>query len=97
MTDVLVAGVDVGASSFCMATVNKSGLQIVLNKESARETPSCVSFGPQSRLCGTEAAGHASTNLANTISEVVQLLGRSMDDPALTRWLKTMPFKVGCW
>lgn len=94
MADVLLAGVEIGTSSLCIATVSKSGLQIVLNKESARETPCVVSYSHNRRYCGTEAYGHASTNLKNTIFEVPKLLGRSVDDPQLQRWLKTVPVEV---
>lgn len=94
MTDVLVAGVEIGSSSLSIATVNKHGLQIVLNKESGRETPCVVSFGRDRRYCGTEASAHASTNLTNTVAEVTKLLGRSVDDPQLQQWLKTRSFEV---
>lgn len=40
-----VAGFDVGNDTSCVALARKRGIDVVMNKESKRETPAVVNFG----------------------------------------------------
>ena len=57
-----VAGIDVGNASSCIALARKGGVDVLLNKESARETPAVVTFNEKTRFIGTAAAGGLASN-----------------------------------
>lgn len=52
-----VVGFDVGNDSSCVALARKRGIDVLLNKESKRETPAMVSFGDKMRFLGVDAYG----------------------------------------
>lgn len=89
-----VAGIDVGDATSCIALARKGGVDVLLNKESKRETPSVVTFTQKQRQMGTDAVGSMSTNPRNTISQVKRLLGKRFNDPAVQSDLQSFPFKV---
>eukprot|EP00887_Chlorella_sp_A99_P002220 scaffold21.g2220.t1 len=88
------AGIDVGSSTSCIALARKGGVDVLLNKESKRETPSIVTFGPKRRQLGTDAVGALSTNPRNTISCVKRLIGKQFNDPMVQEDIKYFPFHV---
>lgn len=51
----LVIGIDFGSESFKIALVKPGSIDIVLNEESSRKTPSMVAFSPHGRLFGEQA------------------------------------------
>ena len=89
-----VAGIDVGNAASCIALARKGGVDVLLNKESARETPAVVTFGEKTRLIGTAAAGGLATNPKNTISEIKRLMGKQFDDPIVQADLPHYPFSI---
>jgi heat shock 70kDa protein 4 len=89
-----VAGIDVGDQASCIAVARKRGVDVLLNKESKRETPTLVSFGPATRALGTDAVGALTVNPRNTVSGIKRLLGKRFDDPALQADAARLPYKV---
>jgi heat shock 70kDa protein 4 len=89
-----VVGFDVGNDTSCVALARKKGIDVIMNKESTRETPSVVSFGDKMRFSGTDGAAKISMNPTNTVRDLKRLLGKKFDDPAVQADIKKMPFKV---
>ncbi|KAI7836745.1 hypothetical protein COHA_009383 [Chlorella ohadii] len=89
-----VAGIDVGDSTSCIALARKGGVDVLLNKESKRETPSVISFTSKMRLMGTDAVGSMSTNPRNTVSQLKRLIGKKFNDPHVQKDLEYFPFEV---
>lgn len=89
-----VAGIDVGDACSCIAVARKRGVDVLLNKESKRETPTLVAFGPKTRALGTDAVGSLTVNPKNTVSGLKRLLGARWGSPALEAELARLPFEV---
>jgi heat shock 70kDa protein 4 len=71
-----------------------AGVDVLLNKESNRETPSVVTFTSKQRQMGTDASASLSTNPRNTIILLKRLLGKKFSDPSVQADLQYLPFKV---
>lgn len=69
-----VIGVDVGAANTVVAYIAK-GVDIVLDQSSKRQTPSCVVFGNENRLLGTEGDSVIKSNLKNSATNFRSLIG----------------------
>lgn len=65
-----VAGIDLGNDTSCVALARKRGIDVILNKESKRETPAVASFGTKQRFLGSDGLGAMATNMKNTIYQV---------------------------
>ncbi|KAG6390733.1 hypothetical protein SASPL_148478 [Salvia splendens] len=89
-----VVGFDFGNESSVVAVARQRGIDVVLNDESKRETPSLVCFGDKQRFLGTAGAASSLMNPKNTISQIKRLIGRQFSDPELQRDLKSLPFSV---
>ena len=89
-----VVGFDVGDFKSCTALARRNGVDVLLNKESKRETPAVVSFGSKQRAIGTDGSSAQSMNPKNTVFGLKQLLGKKFSDPAVQREIPYLPFKV---
>ncbi|KAK8546876.1 hypothetical protein V6N13_093915 [Hibiscus sabdariffa] len=89
-----VVGFDFGNESSIVAVARQRGIDVVLNDESNRETPSIVCFGEKQRFIGTAGAASSTMNPKNSISQIKRLIGRQFSDPELQRDLKSLPFNV---
>lgn len=89
-----VAGFDIGSQTSTVAVARKRGIDVLLNKESNRETPSIVSFTTKDRQLGTDAVGSLTVNPKNTISQVKRLIGKHFKSAAVQRDIARFPFKV---
>lgn len=89
-----VAGIDIGDQASCVAVARKRGVDVLLNKESKRETPTCVSFGSKARQLGTDAIGSLSVNPRNTVYGLKRLLGKNFRDPEVQADITRCPFTV---
>ncbi|KAJ6805199.1 heat shock 70 kDa protein 16-like [Iris pallida] len=69
-----VVGFDIGNDTSVVAAVKHRGIDVLLNHESNRETPSAVSFSPKQRLFGSPAASAAVSNPRSTVSSSLKLL-----------------------
>ena len=57
-----VIGLDFGNESSIVGIARKKGIDVLLNDESKRETPSMVGFGQKQRSLGTAASAGKSLN-----------------------------------
>ncbi|CAN8305133.1 unnamed protein product [Cochlearia groenlandica] len=89
-----VVGLDFGNENSLVAVARQRGIDVVLNDESKRETPSIVCFGDKQRFIGTAGAASTMMNPKNSISQIKRLLGRQFSDPELQRDVKSLPFAV---
>ena len=89
-----VIGIDLGTTNSCIAIMDGSKPRVIENAEGARTTPSIVAFTDDERLVGQPAKRQAVTNPENTIFAVKRLIGRNVDDKALAKDKKNMPFEV---
>lgn len=89
-----VVGFDVGNSASCVAVARKRGIDVLMNKESKRETPNVVHFGEKMRALGTVAAGKLSMYPKTTVTQIKRLLGKRFDDPSVQADVARFPFSV---
>lgn len=78
----------------CIALARKRGVDVLLNKESKRETPTVASFSPKQRFLGTDGAGAMSSNIKNTVTNLKRLLGKKFAEPCVQTDIARLPFKV---
>lgn len=89
-----VAGFDVGDQCTCIAVARKRGIDVLMNKESKRESPSVIAFNTKQRLLGTAAVGSLSTSPKNTVFQIKRLLGKKFNNPDVQRDISMFPFRV---
>ena len=89
-----VIGIDLGTTNSCVAIMDGSQPKVIENAEGARTTPSIVGFTDDERLVGQTAKRQAVTNPENTLFAVKRLIGRRIDDPAIKKEMKNLPYNV---
>lgn len=89
-----VVGFDIGNENCVIAAVKQRGIDVLLNDESNRETPSVVCFGEKQRFLGSAGAASAMMNPKSTISQVKRLIGRNFTDSDVQDELKRLPFET---
>lgn len=67
-------------------------MEIALNKESKRKTPSVIGFRDQSRSFGEEAITLAARFPASSYGYLVDLLGKEVDNPIVDLYKKRFPY-----
>lgn len=87
-------GFDVGNENCVIAVVKQRGIDVLLNDESKRETPSVVCFGDKQRFLGSAGAASAVMNPKSTISQVKRLIGRKYADPDVQKELTMFPVET---
>ncbi|KAJ6807113.1 heat shock 70 kDa protein 16-like [Iris pallida] len=69
-----VVGFDIGNDTSVVAAVKQRGIDVLLNHESNRETPSALSFSsPKQRLFGSPAASSSLSHPSSTLSSSLKL------------------------
>lgn len=91
---MIVVGFDIGNDNCVIAAAQHRGIDVLLNDESNRETPSVVSFTEKQRFIGSAGAASAMMNPRFTISQLKRLIGRRFDEDRMQRELHFLPFKV---
>ncbi|MCK8463241.1 molecular chaperone DnaK [Aliiroseovarius sp. S1339] len=89
-----VIGIDLGTTNSCVAIMDGSQPRVIENAEGARTTPSIVAFKDDERLVGQPAKRQAVTNPDNTVFAVKRLIGRNMQDPAVEKDKKLVPYAI---
>ena len=90
-----VIGIDLGTTNSCVAIMDGSQPRVIENAEGARTTPSIVAFAKDGeRLVGQPAKRQAVTNPENTIFAVKRLIGRRVNDPAVEKDRKLVPYSI---
>ena len=90
-----VIGIDLGTTYSCVSAMIDGSTKVFENSEGARITPSFVAFSDKGQvIVGGPAKRQAVTNPKNTIFSAKRLIGRRINDPAVSEAKKTFPFNV---
>ncbi|KAL2138601.1 hypothetical protein VTI28DRAFT_6515 [Corynascus sepedonium] len=90
-----IIGIDLGTTYSCVGVMKGDRVDILVNDQGNRITPSYVAFAENGeRLIGDAAKNQYANNPANTIFDIKRLIGRSYSDKGVQADLKHMPFKV---
>lgn len=89
-----VIGIDLGTTYSCVGVMKKGKVEILVNDQGNRITPSYVAFTEEERLVGDSAKNQAAANPTNTIFDIKRLIGRKFKDEQLQADIKHLPYKV---
>ncbi|KAM1093444.1 hypothetical protein ACFX2I_008586 [Malus domestica] len=88
-------GIDLGTTHSRVAVWHKDHVEIILNDQGNRKTPSYVAFSEtDERLVGDQAFNQVVRNSANSIYDTKRLLGRKFSDTFVQSHVNLWPFKV---
>ncbi|TWU73092.1 ATPase with role in protein import into the ER [Metarhizium rileyi] len=89
-----VIGIDLGTTYSCVGVMQKGKVEILVNDQGNRITPSYVAFTDEERLVGDSAKNQAAANPERTIYDIKRLIGRKFDEKLVARDIKHYPYKV---
>ncbi|TGZ84830.1 glucose-regulated protein [Ascodesmis nigricans] len=89
-----VIGIDLGTTYSCVGVMKNGRVEILVNDQGNRITPSYVAFTDEERLVGDAAKNQYAANPTNTIFDIKRLIGRRFSEKDLQQDLKHFPFKV---
>lgn len=75
-----VIGIDLGTTYSCVGVMQKGKVEILVNDQGNRITPSYVAYTDEERLVGDAAKQQAAANPSNTIFDVKRFIGRKFDE-----------------
>ena len=87
-------GIDPGNDTSCVALARKRGIDVIMNKESKRETPSVVNFGDKMRFLGTDGSAKMALSPQNTVHQLKRIIGKKFSDPQVQTDISKLPFTV---
>jgi L1 cell adhesion molecule like protein len=87
-------GIDLGTTYSCVGVWHNNTVEILVNDQGNRTTPSYVAFTDTERLVGGSAKTQASQNPENTVFDAKRLIGRAFSSPEVQRDKSQWPFKV---
>jgi len=89
-----VIGIDLGTTYSCVGIMKNGKVEIMVNDQGNRITPSWVAFTDEERLVGDAAKNQFASNPARTVFDVKRLIGNKFADKAVQNDIKHFPFKV---
>ncbi|KAI9128207.1 hypothetical protein K1719_001200 [Acacia pycnantha] len=92
----LAIGIDLGTTYLCVAVWQHIQVEIIVNDQGKRNTPSFVAFTDSQRIVGDAAMNQAALNPINTIFDAKRLIGRKFSDSHVWSDIKLWPFKIIC-
>ncbi|RKU48709.1 ATPase with role in protein import into the ER [Coniochaeta pulveracea] len=89
-----VIGIDLGTTYSCVGVMQHGKVEILVNDQGNRITPSYVAFTDEERLVGDAAKNQAAANPTNTIYDIKRLIGRKFSEKEVQSDIKHFPYKV---
>ena len=89
-----VIGIDLGTTFCCVGTWRNGKVEIIVNEEGGRTTPSVVSFKKYQIVVGKNAKNLMIHNSNNTIYDSKRLIGRRFVDSTVQEDMKNWDFKI---
>ncbi|KAL4803727.1 heat shock protein 70 family [Aspergillus unguis] len=89
-----VIGIDLGTTYSCVGVMQNGKVEILVNDQGNRITPSYVAFTDEERLVGDAAKNQYAANPKRTIFDIKRLIGRKYDESDVQRDAKNFPFKI---
>ena len=89
-----VVGFDLGNATSVVALAQKRGIDVLLNTEAKRETPSVVHFGDEQRSMGSVAASKQTMYPKNTVTQLKRLIGKTFQSSDVQNDVARFPFSV---
>ncbi|XP_047952092.1 heat shock cognate 70 kDa protein 2-like [Salvia hispanica] len=87
-------GIDLGTTYSCVAVWRHDRIEVIVNDQGNRTTPSYVAFTDTERLVGDAANNQAASNPINTVFDAKRLIGCKFSDPTVQIDMTFWPFKV---
>ncbi|XP_041015091.1 heat shock cognate 70 kDa protein-like [Juglans microcarpa x Juglans regia] len=87
-------GIDLGTTYSCVGVWQHDRVEILVNDQGNRTTPSCVAFAGTQRFVGDAAKNQVAMNPINSIFDSKRLIGRRFSDPLVQSDINLWPFKV---
>ncbi|KAL6131126.1 hypothetical protein ACLB2K_069504 [Fragaria x ananassa] len=87
-------GIDLGTTYSCVAAWQDDHVEIIVNDQGNRTTPSLVAFTDTECFIGDAALNQIIRNPNNSIFDAKRLIGRRFSDQTVQNDLKLWPFKV---
>ncbi|RMZ87838.1 hypothetical protein DV736_g4942, partial [Chaetothyriales sp. CBS 134916] len=89
-----VIGIDLGTTYSCVGVMQNGKVEIIVNDQGNRITPSYVAFTDEERLVGDAAKNQYASNPKRTIFDIKRLIGRKYEDRDVQKDAKHFPFSV---
>ncbi|KAK3077646.1 78 kDa glucose-regulated protein, partial [Coniosporium uncinatum] len=89
-----VIGIDLGTTYSCVGIMKNGKVEILVNDQGNRITPSWVAWTDEERLVGDAAKNQYASNPQRTVFDIKRLIGRKYDDKDVQADMKHFPFKV---
>ncbi|KAF1984879.1 heat shock protein 70b [Aulographum hederae CBS 113979] len=89
-----VIGIDLGTTYSCVGIMKNGKVEILVNDQGNRITPSWVAWTDDERLVGDAAKNQFASNPRRTVFDVKRLIGRKFEEKEVQADMKHFPFKV---
>ncbi|KAL5390508.1 78 kDa glucose-regulated protein [Paraphaeosphaeria minitans] len=89
-----VIGIDLGTTYSCVGIMKNGKVEIMVNDQGNRITPSWVAFTDEERLVGDAAKNQYASNPYRTIFDIKRLIGRKFNEKEVQNDIKHFPFKI---